>query len=57
MAGDVVAGSHRHDAQGHVRGGDDVETEVDGAVPADRNKGIRTAVAVEGAVALTRDSS
>ena len=57
MTGDVITGPYSDNAQRYARGGHRVQTEVDGAVPADRNQGIRTAVAVEGAVALPRDSS
>ena len=47
MTSDVIAGPHRDNAQRHIRGGDDIEAEVDGAVPTDHDQGVETAVALE----------
>ena len=47
VAGDVVPRPHGDDAQWHSRGRDDIEAEVDGAVPTDHDQGVETAVALE----------
>ena len=47
MTSDVIAGPHRDNAQRHIRGGHDVEAEVDGAIPSDHNQGVHAAVVLQ----------
>ena len=47
MTGDVITGPYSDNAQRYARGGHRVQTEVDGAVPADHNQSVHAAVVLQ----------